>query len=625
MTPHVSQRGKRRIAFLVQGLFEKSDSIGYDAVFQYQEILSAYSDRYLVEIFAERFDAELYPDLAVRPIEEFLTAKSKYHNALIVYHYCDGWPLVDSMLAEHSGEVIVRWHNNTPPWFYVSSSQRSVARTIDGYEGIVKLAKGRRTYFWVNSVFTQKQLLVLGGNPRRISVIYPASRYLEYTRTLSKTSDISAFDPIRLLFVGRMVSHKGHKHLITVARYIQDNFHRAVIVEVVGREDASAIAYNRLIRSLATESEVRVNFRGEVSEVELEECYRQADVFVFLSEHEGFGLPVFEAMRRSLPVVAWARTAVGELLSDHPLCFSNFDVRGFAAAIVQLEDQGVRERVLDIQENILDKYTKQLVVNQVENGFQAAITQWNELDVVGKSEQRELRRLKSTISGRELEWIESTPPWVLPHEEGENYFTLYDLETYRNFSLWSDPSGIGMLSMAGQDPVESVDLPATRFFTDGGAHVGDGISFDCASVVGNHVIYGPYIGCPPGRYYTEFFLKFDGDGQSAVQLRLEVVSQTRGIINSVKFRRSDTSYRLGFSIPRKAETLEFRVKVLKSRCMGGLFSGVRISRAIGVEGWLPVLQSAMVRLFYRVRRSWVGLRHAALPLLEPGIGRRPRR
>ena len=62
-----------------------------------------------------------------------------------------------------------------------------------------------------------------------------------------------------------------------------------------------------------------VRLSGHTSDGELVARYAAADVAVFLSEYEGFGLPVLEAMVRGVPVVASARPALGEIFGSAAL------------------------------------------------------------------------------------------------------------------------------------------------------------------------------------------------------------------------------------------------------------------------------------------------------------------
>lgn len=79
--------------------------------------------------------------------------------------------------------------------------------------------------------------------------------------------------------------------------------------------------------------EARIQLSGFVSDSALADRYAAADAFVFLSEYEGFGLPVLEAMTRGVPVVTSIRPATGEIFGEAALVVDPADPAAVAAAL----------------------------------------------------------------------------------------------------------------------------------------------------------------------------------------------------------------------------------------------------------------------------------------------------
>lgn len=97
----------------------------------------------------------------------------------------------------------------------------------------------------------------------------------------------------------------------------------------------------------------RLRASGFVSDAALAERYAASDVAVYLSEYEGFGLPVLEAMSRGVPVLTSARPATGEIFAGSALLVEPQDVPGIAEALAHLlgdptlrADLGSRGRAL---------------------------------------------------------------------------------------------------------------------------------------------------------------------------------------------------------------------------------------------------------------------------------------
>jgi len=89
-----------------------------------------------------------------------------------------------------------------------------------------------------------------------------------------------------------------------------------------------------LIRELHLEDEVV--FTGQVAESDLPRYYNAADLFVFPSFYEGFGLPPLEAMACGCPVVASDATSLPEVVGNAGYLINPRDVEGFATAMAGL-------------------------------------------------------------------------------------------------------------------------------------------------------------------------------------------------------------------------------------------------------------------------------------------------
>jgi glycosyltransferase involved in cell wall biosynthesis len=102
--------------------------------------------------------------------------------------------------------------------------------------------------------------------------------------------------------------------------------------------------YEPALRAFISELDLddAVSLAGSVSEAELEAYYRAADVFVCASEHEGFCVPLAEAMGHGVPIVAYGVTAVPETVRDAGLLLEDKSPGMFAAAVSRvLGDTGL--------------------------------------------------------------------------------------------------------------------------------------------------------------------------------------------------------------------------------------------------------------------------------------------
>jgi glycosyltransferase involved in cell wall biosynthesis len=354
-------RNAELIYFVIHGLIELGDSIGQDYANQVRTLMSAGLH---CRTFAEVHNKTLYPDLKIESIDNLRSALDS-RPAPVVYHWCDGWHDVDTLLKSRQAPLIVRWHNNTPPWFFAPYSTDATSRTLRGYSGILKLTDAPGVHVLANSNFSARQLEILGVKPDLIHVVYPVSDYLRRAQTRRAPLE-SARKKLSLLFVGRIVPHKGHRHILRSAAKLRAKFGIDCRLLFPGRRDPSMLAYAAELTALATELGVEMELPGEVADERLEKMYATSDVFVCLSEHEGFGLPVIEAMRAELPVVGYRSSAVAETLRDHPLACDHLDYQEIAARIACLANADVSRDVVALQnEVLLPRFSSEVSANQL--------------------------------------------------------------------------------------------------------------------------------------------------------------------------------------------------------------------------------------------------------------------
>jgi glycosyltransferase involved in cell wall biosynthesis len=159
--------------------------------------------------------------------------------------------------------------------------------------------------------------------------------------------------------VGRIAPNKKIEDHIRLAelykRYV-DAYYRFVFV---GRTDVVPRYYS-MIRALMSELRLlndRFIFTGPVSDDELAVYYRHAAVYLSLSEHEGFGVPLVEAMAADVPVLAYAAAAVPDTLGGAGVQFAPKDLECAAELLGSLAfDDRLREQVIAGQRRRLEDF-----------------------------------------------------------------------------------------------------------------------------------------------------------------------------------------------------------------------------------------------------------------------------
>lgn len=143
------------------------------------------------------------------------------------------------------------------------------------------------------------------------------------------------FDDIfHILFVGRICANKGQHHLIRALPAVEEALGRKVRLTLCGHTDHGSRYLLNLQAEVARSGlEGRVVMAGSVSNAELYGYYREADAYVSYSQHEGFGVPLIEAMAFGTPVFAYGCTAIPETLGGAGRLLSSFRPEELATAI----------------------------------------------------------------------------------------------------------------------------------------------------------------------------------------------------------------------------------------------------------------------------------------------------
>jgi L-malate glycosyltransferase len=308
------------------------------------------------DVYALTIDDDLRND--VRP---FAAPEAK-RGDVTIFHFALPSPMTEAF-AEVTGARVLQYHNITPAPFFAPYSQalfRLAAlgrRELHTLVGRVDLALG-------DSEFNRQELESLGFNPTGVLPIAVNTDRITAALRRPALERILGDGLINILFVGRIVPNKrieDHIKLAEVYKRYVDSYYRFIFV---GRYDGIP-AYYAQVRALIAEFRMlpdRFWFTGAVPDEDLGAFYRWADAYVSLSEHEGFCVPLIEAMAADVPVLAYAAGAVPETLGGAGLLFAPKDLEVAAEMLGMLVyDRPVRERVLEGQRQRLKDFASQRI------------------------------------------------------------------------------------------------------------------------------------------------------------------------------------------------------------------------------------------------------------------------
>jgi len=256
------------------------------------------------EIFVD--DAHVAPEVAERVHAHYDWDRVASADDLAILHYSIDSPAFEFVLTR-ARACALHYHNVTPPELLWRDMPHLAAQCRDGRDHLTRF-EGRIARCASDSIFNARELESAGLPSAQVVGI------LRQALGVPPRHSRRPMTPIRMLFVGRGVPNKCQHDLILAAGALAENGVSAEL-RLVGSWGGSR-AYlercRRLIRSLDIESSVV--FRDSLSDNDLAREYADADVFVCLSEHEGYCVPLLEAMAANLPIVAFNAGAVPETL-----------------------------------------------------------------------------------------------------------------------------------------------------------------------------------------------------------------------------------------------------------------------------------------------------------------------
>ncbi len=326
----------------------RGDAIG-DSARRVRDLLRALGHG--SEIYALTIDDDLVDD--VRPFAD----PSARRGDLTIFHFA----MVSPMTAEFAslpGGRVLQYHNITPAHFFAPYDPGIFRLLALGRQDLATLV-GHTDVALGDSEYNRRELETLGFTN---TGVFPIA--VDFGRITSAPAR-PALEAIlddghhNFLFVGRIAPNKKIEDHIRLAEHYKRYVDEGYRFIFVGRADGVPRYYN-MVRALVSEYRMlsdRFIFTGPVSDVDLATYYRMADVYVSLSEHEGFCVPLVEAMAADVPVLAYASTAVPDTLGDAGVQFAPKDLEWAAELLGELAfNDDLRARVVAGQRARLDAF-----------------------------------------------------------------------------------------------------------------------------------------------------------------------------------------------------------------------------------------------------------------------------
>jgi len=303
----------------------------------------------------DRFQTDKIPSFSKMRFRDFRFPV----KALNFFWYKFGWPHLDSffqtkldlthsptpLLLPSKGKNIVTVYDlffMDQPHIAVREARQDFRKKITGAlqkaDGIITISQ-----------FTKKRLLErFSLDPGKVKVIYlglDRKFWLSGTQTVQNSAQTPFKLPSSfLLFVGALERRKNITALLKAFQAVRSH-HKGLHLVLAGRKGEDTENILRTIQELKIAPWVKLT--GYCTDDELRSLYHSASLFVFPSLHEGFGLPLIEAMACGLPVTASRTSAVSEIGQNAVNYFDPDNPDDIAHCILTvLEDTALRKSLI---------------------------------------------------------------------------------------------------------------------------------------------------------------------------------------------------------------------------------------------------------------------------------------
>lgn len=281
---------------------------------------------------------------------------------VVILHFALPSPLSGEFRRSTAKKILI-YHNITPHHFFLGYDDELVRISLAGRRELKQLADATDLALG-DSEYNRQELAQMGFSD---TAVFPI--LLDFERYLSTEVNpvvVEMFDDDRanFLFVGRIFPNKKFEDLLKFAffykKYVSENF-RLILVGKAGRCES----YHVALQALAQEWGLRpaeVVFTGHISWDDLLAVYECSDVFVSMSEHEGFAVPLVESMLKRVPVMAYAAGAVPDTLGGAGMLFyeKNYEELTEMAHLIAT-DERVRDRLLASQDQRIVDFSPERV------------------------------------------------------------------------------------------------------------------------------------------------------------------------------------------------------------------------------------------------------------------------
>ena len=328
-----------------------NDAINIDKIFK--------KNGYETELYAENIDKKLKDK-----VFKISKLKKVNKNDILIYHKSTGTDL-SFLLEKYKCKKIMRYHNITPGKYLEKYNKYLYNLVKYGRKGL-EYASKYFNYSLAVSDYNKNELDKLKyKSTMTLPILIPFEDYKKEPdkKVIKKYSDGKK----NILFVGRVVPNKAQEDIIKSFYYYKKYANGDSRLILVGNDNGFK-NYSDLLKRLVTELglENDVIFPGHIKFEEILAFYKVADLFLCMSEHEGFCVPLVESMFFEVPILAYNSSAIKDTLGNSGVIVNKKDYFLISELMNYiLSDENVKKEIIKNQNKRLEDFQLEKVEKQL--------------------------------------------------------------------------------------------------------------------------------------------------------------------------------------------------------------------------------------------------------------------
>lgn len=314
---------------------------------------------YKTEIYANHVDARL-PKGTAKSVKNIPKFKK---DDVVIYHMSTGSHF-NIQFGKLNCKKVMIYHNITPPEFLEEYNYEAAENCRRGLAELSFLSD-KVDYCIAVSEFNKRDLLAAGFKCK-IDVLPILIAYGDYDKKPNEYLLENLKDGVtNILFTGRIAANKKQEDVIAAFAEYQKHFNPKSRLILIGN-DGGYEKYRRRLQRFAKQLGVHdVKFTGHIKFNAILSYYRAADLFLCMSEHEGFCVPLVEAMYFRKPIVAFESTAIPETLGGGGIVLHEKNPLETAAVMDKvIRDENLRNTIIENQNKRLEDFSNEVIIER---------------------------------------------------------------------------------------------------------------------------------------------------------------------------------------------------------------------------------------------------------------------